>query len=81
MKVLLVLALIAIIYSLYLSRNKTFIEKCKEEYKTRQEKITKRRKKRNFKSKRSSKRRKSKKRKRKRQIDNTWKRIVIYFHI
>ena len=38
MKVLLVLALVAIIYSWYLSRNKTYIKKCKEEYKTRQEK-------------------------------------------
>ena len=39
MKVLLVLALVAIIYALYLSRNKTFVNKCKEEYKTREEKI------------------------------------------
>jgi len=60
MKVLLVLALAAIIYSLYLSRNKTFLEKCKEEYKTRQEKIARKRKKRNFKYRKSSKRRKRK---------------------
>ena len=66
MKILLVLALVAIIYSLYLSRNKTFIMKCKEEYKTRQEKIAKKRKKRNFKSRKPSKRRKSTRRKRKR---------------
>ena len=60
MNVLLVLTLVAIMYSLYLSRNKTFIMKCKEEYKTRQEKIAKKRKKRNFKSRKSSKRRKRK---------------------
>jgi len=60
MKVLLVLALVAIIYALYLSRNKTFINKCKEEYKTREEKIKRKRKKRNFKSRKSSRRRKRK---------------------
>ena len=60
MNVLLVLTLVAIMYSLYLSRNKTFINKCKEEYKTRQEKIAKKRKKRNFKSRKPSKRRKRK---------------------
>ena len=42
MKVLLVLALIAIIYGWYLSKNKSFINKCKEEHKNRQEKLTKR---------------------------------------
>ena len=81
MKTLLVLALVAVIYSLYLSRNKTFIEKSKEEYKTRQEKIARKRKKRRFKTRKSSKRRKNKRRKRKREINNIWKRIIIDFHI
>ena len=66
MKVLLVLALFAIMYSLYLSRSKAFIKKSKEEYKTRQEKIARKRKKRRFKTRKSSKRRKNKRRKRKR---------------
>ena len=42
MKVLLLLTLIAIIYGWYLSKNKSFINKCKEEHKNRQEKLTKR---------------------------------------
>ena len=66
MKVLLVLALFAIMYSFYLSRNKVFIEKSKEEYKTRQEKIARKRKKRRFKTRKSGKRRKGKRRKKKR---------------
>ena len=40
MKVLLVLALIAIIYGWYLSKNKSFINKCKEEHKNRSNKGT-----------------------------------------
>ena len=66
MKVLLVLALFAIMYSLFLSRSKVFIKKSIEEYKTRQEKIEKKRKKRRFKTRKLSKRRKNKRRKRKR---------------
>ena len=66
MKVLLVLALAAIIYSLFLSRSKTFIEKSREKYKTRQEKIKRKMKKRRSKSRKSGKRRKGKRRKRKR---------------
>ena len=66
MKVLLVLALFAIMYSLYLSRSKVFIKKSIEEYKTRQEKIARKRKKRRFKTRKSSTRRKNKRRKRKR---------------
>ena len=64
MKVLLVLALIAIIYGWYLSKNKSFINKCKEEHKNRQEKLTKRTKRnrrRNSKPKKSRKRRKRRK--------------------
>ena len=61
MKVLLVLALIAIIYGWYLSKNKSFINKCKEEHKNRQEKKTKRNRRRNFKPKKSRKRRKRRK--------------------
>ena len=66
MKVLLVLALFAIMYSLYLSRSKVFIKKSQEEYKTRQEKIARKRKKRRFKTRKSGKKRKSKRRKKKR---------------
>ena len=66
MKVLLVLALFAIMYSLYLSRSKVFIKKSIEEYKTRQEKMASKRKKRRFKTRKSNKRRKNKRRKRKR---------------
>ena len=66
MKVLLVLALFAIMYSLYLSRSKVFIKKSIEEYKTRQEKIARKRKKRRFKTRKSGKKRKSKRRKKKR---------------
>ena len=61
MKVLLVLALIAIIYGWYLSKNKSFINKCKEEQKNRQEKMTKRNRRRNSKHKKSKKRRKRRK--------------------
>ena len=56
MKVLLVLALIAIIYGWYLSKNKSFINKCKEEHKNRQEKLTKKNRRRNLKPKKSRKR-------------------------
>ena len=58
MKVLLVLTLIAIIYGWYLSKNKSFINKCKEEHKNRQEKPTKRNRRHNSKPKKSRKRRK-----------------------
>ena len=61
MKVLLVLTLIAIIYGWYLSKNKSFINKCKEEHKNRQEKLTKRKRRRNSKPKKSRKRRKRRK--------------------
>ena len=62
MKVLLVLALIAIIYGWYLSKNKSFINKCKEEHKNRQEKLTKKNRRRNLKPKKSRKRKKRRKR-------------------
>ena len=64
MKGLLILALVAIAVSLFLSRNKEFIKKSQEEYKVRQVRITGKRKKRRSRSKKSSKRRKSKRRKR-----------------
>ena len=66
MKVLLILALAAIVYSLFLSRSKAFIAKSQEEYKGRQKKIKRKIKKRRPRSRKSSKRRKSKRRKRKR---------------
>jgi Flp pilus assembly protein TadB len=57
MKALLVITIAAIIYSWYLSRNKIFINRSLEEYKTKQEKIDKRNKRRNQKPKRNKKRR------------------------
>ena len=60
MKALLVITIAAIIYSWYLSRNKVFINRSLEEYKTKQEKTDKRNKRRNQKPKRT-KRRKFKK--------------------
>ena len=42
MKALLVITIAAIIYSWYLSRNKVFINRSLEEYKTKQEKTDKR---------------------------------------
>ena len=61
MKALLVITIAAIIYSWYLSRNKIFINRSLEEYKTKQEKIDKRNKRRNQKPKRTKRRRKFKK--------------------
>ena len=66
MKVLLILSLIAILYSAYLSKNKVYIQSCKEKYDSQRGKKSKRgsSKIRSSRTKRSKRRIKRKKRRR-----------------